>query len=356
MVKVMCNLKLNEGCNGYLTEAHSEHQVKVTVSFKKRINRNTFFKQIKKAEVVFWYSGEDGFTRRCSEFYKKTFSEFFNNQNVSLFLYDLWAWKGLQGNVHRLHQKNLELASPAGNGQIVSASGFFRYLCDCSDEIAHFFKTHILSSTSRAFIFEKSKKHIARLQEKEQNAENKVRVKDLFCEGNNPFFRVLSALDGEKDTAWMCSALQYLEGLWLCMRIIEKNLLQGNCDIPIFFILPFGESEYYLPKEEANENAFCNDVKKLFLLSFPGISSVNINIIFMDFFYGEKDQLGNNIGRPYVFAPGDELIAPRIQTVLTKLSLKDPETTLYNPEMANAASSQINLLTPSNELNDSVCQ
>lgn len=246
----------------------------------------------KNPQIITWFSGEDQLTTRCFAFYKKYLSQLcndFKQKPYTLYLYDLRAWACLKKieNSLLVNPKNstvFDAFSEIKNNlivpwELVSSAYFFLWIISMN-ELEQKIASNILTNKK---IWENSEKY----------PNNNIITKDVFSQNSwlgNTYKTV--------DTSKFYSPLQYLEGLFLIQKIVQKNIELN--EINIIFLLPQEESKYYLFGD--NGTTFAKDINSI-LNANPVIAQKNIalTICFKEFTY-----TANGTCRPYTFVKGDD--------------------------------------------------
>jgi len=271
-------------------------------------NKNIFLR--KNPQIITWFSGEDQLTPRCLEFYKKYLNQLcnekdFQKKSYALYLYDLRAWSCLKKPENSLlvNPKNstvFNAFSEIKNNlivpwELVSSAYFFLWIISMN-ELEQKIASNILTNKK---IWENSEKY----------PNNNVITKDVFSQNSwlgNTYKTV--------DTSKFYSPLQYLEGLFLIQKIVEKNI-QSN-EITIVFLLPQGESKYYVFDDDGT--IFAKNVGML-LNAKPTIAEkdITLTVCFKEFTY-----TANGTCRPYTFVKGDSAMKEQDITNAFKPYLK----------------------------------
>ncbi|MFH1831863.1 MAG: hypothetical protein ABH827_03595 [bacterium] len=257
-------------------------------------------------QIIIWYSGQEGLSQRCSDFYKenlfKPIQKNYKQDQFCIYPYDLSAWKGLSKTNISLTKTYCNRESDINITPVFSCD-FFKYLEKAQDTELETLQEIL----KQEFIWQKSTK----------SPKNTITLRDLQ-EPYSP--KSLQDLQ-DIDTAKIYSALQYLEGLWLTKTILKKNLnfadrSQESDDTPeinIIFLLPNDELEYYQSKLE-NTISFKYDLNKL-ISSDTELKNqdFNLTISFQNFSYAyryTKSTTTNNPFslRPYVLYSGEKII------------------------------------------------
>lgn len=331
MFKIICGAIL---CGAYSSvhpaaiknETQNESQTSVSVTFKKSggkelkdIIRSILEGKYANPQMIVWYSGEDGLTKRCFDFYQsqlinKLYSGENKNKDWCLYLYDLWAWRGLKCSLDVLLDQKQGMRWLDEHSEVIPSGTFFASLLHNDSFMAAFFKKIMddtLKEGPRAFIFDKSKTY-------PDNHQSFIGLFKGYNQGSScsllahpAFLYPKTGTGGFKDTAKSYSALQYLEGLWLAIQMIQQNVNNGIRNIQLFFILPTGETDYYRPMNNNQEqNPFCDDLKKL-VKWYYGKVHPRVDIHFLEFDYTHQyryfNQKERKTKRPYKLVETDTL-------------------------------------------------
>jgi hypothetical protein len=233
--------------------------------------------RITNPQIIIWFSGEDGLTIRCNDFYQRNFIVRLSRAQAegglggpfALYLYDLSAWAGLCNRELFLLRRRLGPVVLGPNQQVIYSADFWRFLSHVQEQEAELFRF----VCTRPFVWRASA----------DKRDNHLTLGDVA-----PWLNWLGADVMTKDTAKSYSVIQYLEGLYLIREVIYRQLaLEKTPEVNIVFVLPssgFAEYRYYCP--ERNTEAFSQDVRA-FLVCAPLIreTDIHINIYFYGFEY-----------------------------------------------------------------------
>lgn len=264
--------------------------------------------QMNQPNIITWYSGEDGLTKRSAHFYQKLCNGLENlaqkNKKTTqwtyrLYLYDLWAWRYLRKQKSALTEPDYSGSILFNNRQskklknerwqLLFSSDFFSWLASLTNAESTLFKKIL----DRPGPWDLSKK----LLFNKIVQPNGISIKTSFLK-DLTFLSKASQL--ENDTAEVYSALQYLEGLYLALDIATKAM-QKNSETPISIILllPAGEADYYLLND--NGKSFGQDLSNLLMMQ-KNVIKQPLKIIFIPFTYQ-----GPCTKRPYTLVKSDSL-------------------------------------------------
>lgn len=255
------------------------------VVFKENLSREELIEEIGKIsnpQVMLWYIGVEGLKREGVNFYKKNLSKILKLSNeASCWLYDLTAWGAL---------KNRDIGVTAFNTnavminqfkiprlECIMSSDFFEWLQKEEDlAIVSYLNEVVLQ---RKFIFKAS----------EDYNPGDIKVGEIF---QNTCSMLASIL--EIDTIKSYSALQYIEGFYLVLRMVESQI--DKEEINLVFALPNNENDYY--KDE--EKSFKKDLTAILKEKFKErLRNKRVNLFFLGFAFGKSAFGKPNNKRPY---------------------------------------------------------
>jgi len=247
----------------------------VTVTFKSSADGlrkviNKLRTTAQQPTLVIWYSGEDGLTRRSYDFYTDNFGN--TDFCKRVICYELSAWKALKD--PRTDARTTTINIP----YTFPSCRFFSWL----EQLSPIEAGCVAQILQRNFIWKKSSSFASKPNGR--TLDQIIRYPETLA----PFFK-------NKDTALIYSALQYLEGLFLCVTLIK----QGSTNI--IFILPDGENDYYLSQRPASTE-FCDDLAML-LPATQTIPNAPVNVRFQEFTYNS-----NGCKRPYLPCTSDTIM------------------------------------------------
>jgi len=228
-------------------------------------------------DVYFWYEGSQCLPQSGAVFMKQQiFDPLYKvKQDAKLCLYSLRAWD------FKRNITTMASSTPLGEAinriniaaiECIYSSSFFRYCSQVSTE-----------SDLYAFMRDElpKKEWLFKLSETQRKSGTTI---SAFFNDRSSLFDCIKDLD----VSSAYSVMQYVEGYYLIRESVKKGLLNGQKRIEIAFVLPNGESKYYidLPK----------DIEKMLQLDFgKDLIDVEVNISFQFFQYGDSIT-----SRPYI--------------------------------------------------------
>ena len=264
----------------------------VTVRFVDNLSASealSFIGRLRHPQIILWYIGCNGLRTRCVEFYRRAFITPVlakRDLHPTFWLVDLTAWSAFK----------------SARGAIQKTNSCMRVIQACEDSRIQGLSSAeifgVLQNTVEQNIVEYFRKTIQRdiIKGVSKNFPDvNVRVKEIFQE-SCPL-----GIDWyDCDVSKAYGAFQYLEGCFIIKEIVKRlSHRQFDNFVEIVFVLPNDESKYY----KDHQDSFQKDVK--FLLDEYarqlGLVSVSLNVFFICFKYGLKNQ-----DRPYN-APGKVL-------------------------------------------------
>lgn len=276
---------------------------------------------ISNPQCILWYSGQYGLTVRSRDFYEKNFitpmNILFNEKTYSIWLYDLFAWRGF-------YDPSVSLKNSICKSVYSAIAQYERCVGKSSNEF--FLALHKANSAEKDFVI-----NILETRQFVWDGSEKFKPRGISCYNID----LPSWLGGKflrKDTMEMYSALQYIEGLWLAREIVQEamsNKLNNNL-VNIVFLLPGDdepEASYYIAKNNPNE-VFASDIKLLVQCSDNlRIKEIDVNIYFYGFNYCPPIEICGILKLkrshcPWVFFHGDELVPDK--TAVIEIELDNP--------------------------------
>lgn len=255
------------------------------IVFKENLSREGLIDEISKIpkpQVMLWYFGVDGLKKEGVNFYKKNLSKILNLSNeATCSLYDLTAWGALKN-------RSVEITAFNTNALSINQFQISRLACVLSCEFFGWLKKEedpaIVSYINnvilkREFIFKGSEDYNA----------GEIKVGEIFQNSCPLINNIL-----ERDSIKSYSALQYIEGCYLVLRMVESQI--DNAEINLVFALPNNENDYY----QDEEKSFKKDVTALLQEKFKErLKNKRVNLFFLAFKFGKTSIGRPNNKRPY---------------------------------------------------------
>lgn len=287
----------------------------VSVEITKQTSKNSIrdkipsIATIKGVNIVTWFTGDEGAIERGLRFYQKNLFGQLNAIEESrknktpldyrLYLYNLVGWKAFK-------DPSVSLTDPSkstlftvtksaklinSKWQLAYATDFFTWIKKLGSKATELLK-NILSRKEPWFLSKSLLENKKILPNNLTVAAADLKTLGLF---DNKYDTI--------DTADFYSAFQYIEGLYL-VYLIATNAINNNPNvntIPIVFLLPKGETNYYVFNADGGKT-FGQDASNLLGTCFSSIPKAKINVSFTEFTYQ-----GPGTSRPYIKTSGEKL-------------------------------------------------
>lgn len=189
-------------------------------------------------KVILWYFGPNGLKVEGVQFYNANLFQKIKTLESQFFLYDLTAWSDFKNlnQKGRLFEKESSIAKNIVGEkryQVLFSSGFFKWVRDFEQPSWNYLVKEVFPRKTL----------------RQKSLENQI-VNDLSLEKTLKELNVLKKSEGSDEFAEFLSlkapltysVFQYLEGIYLVKRILEKT---SEKKVKILFLLPNDEVEYY---------------------------------------------------------------------------------------------------------------